>query len=272
MKVVFFGSGKFVLPILEVLRKNFDLVFIVTTTDHQLNKETIKKLKKMNAPFAVLANFGLIIPPKILNLFPKGIFNIHPSLLPKYRGPTPGQTAILNGDKMTGVTIIKLDEEVDHGPILGQVEEPILSDDTADTLYERLFKIGAKLLSQNIDKYINPHLINIKGQIKASPQNHSTATFTKRLTRQDGYFDIKNPPPPEQLDRMIRAYYPWPGAWTTLRVKGKGLRVKFLPGKKVQVEGRRPMSFKDFLNGYPEVKEQLPSFLSSFFSNTSCRV
>lgn len=275
MKIVFFGASKFVIPILEVLHKNFDLVLVVTTEKlstepvisyckenkipfilvKQFNNETIGQLKKANAPLAILAFFGLILPNNILNIFPLGIINTHPSLLPKYRGSTPVQTAILNGDKTTGITILKLDEKVDHGPILAKVEEKILNTDTAETLYERLFKIGAKILPQTINQYI-------KSRLRLSPQTHSKATFTKALTRQDGYFEInkslpagRQAPSPEVLGRMIRAYYPWPGVWSTLRVKGKGLRVKFLPGRKLQVAGRKPMRIKDFVNGYSEARE-----------------
>lgn len=290
MKVVFFGSSKFVLPILEVVRKNFDLALVVTTenpvsaskglalqgcpviaysiTHHipylsvkQFNNETIEQLNNVQAELAILAYFGLILPKEVLNVFSKGILNIHPSLLPTYRGPTPGQTAILNGDKKTGVTFIKLDEQVDHGPILVQIEEPILPTDTAETLYERLFAIGAKLLSQTINKYI-------KEEIKLSPQDHIRATFTKHLTRQDGFIDINNPPSKEVIDRMIRAYYPWPGVWGKWKMSAKGGSasggengkwkiVKFLPEQKIQVEGGRPMTYQDFVNGYPQARQLL---------------
>lgn len=249
MKIVFFGSGKYVGPIIEVLKRNFDLVLIITPANFEkLDIET--QIKNVRPEVGVLANFGLLIPPQILDLFARGILNIHPSLLPKYRGPSPAQMAILNNEKKTGVTIIKLDKEVDHGPILAQVEEPILPDDTAESLYERLFKIGSQLLPQTINQYI-------KGQIKLSEQNHKKATFTKVLTRQDGYVDLKNPPSPEKLERLIRAYYPWPGVWTELRIKNQELRIKFLPGGKIQVEGGKQMGYKDFLNGYPEAKEVL---------------
>lgn len=269
LRVVFFGASRFVIPILEVLRKNYNLSLVFTTErtgsdpvskyckNHaipcmaiaQFNNETIEQLRRRSAPLAVLSYFGLILPKRVLSVFELGIINIHPSLLSKYRGPTPVQTAILNGDKKTGVTIIKLDEKVDHGPILTQVEEEILPFDTAETLYERLFKIGAKMLSQTINKYI-------KRQIKVTSQDHSKATFTKPLTRQDGYFDISSPPSPQLLDRMIKAYYPWPGAWSKFKLQNSNFKiVKFLPEQKIQVEGGKPMSLKDFLNGYPETKE-----------------
>jgi len=262
MKVVFFGSSRYVLPIIEVLKNNFDLTLVVTT--EKQSADAVPKFclenkipyisissfddKKIGSEIGIVADFGLMIPSKILNAFEHGLLNIHPSLLPKYRGPTPVQAAILNGETKTGITIIKLDEEMDHGPILLQVEEPIAAFDTAETLYERLFKIGAELLSQNINKYI-------KGQIKLTKQDHSRATITARLTRKDGHIDITNPPSPEMLDRMIRAYHPWPGVWSKWQMaNGKWRIVKFLPEGRIQVEGKKPMSYKDFLNGYPEAK------------------
>ena len=286
-KIVFFGSSKFVIPILEVLRKNFDLKLVVTTENPKLNLASqgdalrswsvVKfcvenkisylsvsnlsdpnlklKIENLKLKIAVLADFGLIIPQQILNVFPMGIINIHPSLLPKYRGPTPVQTAILNGEKIMGVTIIKLDQEVDHGPILAQEEEKILASDTAESLYKRLFKKGANLLLKVLNKYL-------EGSLKSTPQNHREATFTKPLTRQDGYLDVSNAVTAvTKIDRMIRAYFPWPGTWTELKIKNHELRIKLLPNKKIQVSGKKPVSYKDFLNGYPQIKQQLEKLL-----------
>lgn len=272
VKVVFFGSSKFVIPILEVLNKNFELKLVITTeknsTDavpnycsknkilylsvQQFSNSTIKQLRKTKSPVAVLADFGLIIPKDVLNAFPKGIINIHPSLLPKYRGPTPVQTAILNGDKTTGVSIIKLDEEIDHGPILGQEKEEILSFDTSESLYKRLFEKGANLLIRVLPKYI-------KGYLNPMEQNHNNATFTKLLTREDGFVNLTSLTI-ENLKLKIRAYFPWPGVWTELRIKDKLLRIKLLPNQKLQVEGKKPMSYKYFINGYPEIGEKLLRF------------
>ena len=305
MKIVFFGSSKFVIPIIEVLRKNFDLALVVTTekfpTDPVLSYCNTNKIPSLSVSnlsdpnfirqlggstfefsLGVLASFGSIIPNEVLNLFPKGIINIHPSLLPRYRGPTPVQTAILNGDKKTGVTIIKLDKEVDHGAILFQTKENILPNDTNESLYERLFKLGAGSIVSTIELYL-------KGKIKLRKQNHAKATFTKRLTREDGYVDISKLNPFDKLrvghsaelsrshaersrsiktqnskllNRMIRAYYPWPGVWTRIGIRNNesGIRdkiLKFLPKKKIQVEGRKPMSYKDFINGYPKIGKEI---------------
>ncbi|RJQ37331.1 hypothetical protein C4559_03755 [Candidatus Microgenomates bacterium] len=200
--------------------------------------------------FLVVADYGLLLPKKLLDLPKYAPLNVHPSLLPKYRGPTPGQSAILNGDKETGVTIIKLDEQIDHGPILAQEVESILKSDTADVLYERLFKKGSGLITSII------RIIRVNKRMEEKPQDEEKATFTKKLSKQDGFIDLENLlPAGGKIDRMIRAYYPWPNAWTQLRIKNKELRIKFLPGKKVQVEGKNPMDYKDFINGYPDAKE-----------------
>lgn len=293
LKVIFFGSSKHVIPIIEVLKKNFDLALVVTTETPKpslalpsqtwrsypvikhcvgnkipylsisnLSDPNLKSLiLNLKSPLAVLASFGAIIPSEVLNLFPHGIINVHPSLLPKYRGPTPVQTAILNGDKTTGVTIIKLDEQVDHGPILAQVEEPIFESDTSESLYQRLFRLCSSSIVSTIELYL-------KGKIKLREQNHAEATFTKRLSRQYGYIDLQKTPKPEIIDRMIRAYYPWPGAWTQWKMSreagsrsagenGKWKIVKFLPEKKIQVEGKKPMNYKDFINGYPKIGKEI---------------
>lgn len=271
IKLVFFGSSKHVIPVIKVLKDNFELVLVVTTEQNSydaipfycltnkipcisvpdLSDSTlISQLSSLNSKIAVLAYFGLIIPQKVLNIFSKGIINIHPSLLPKYRGPTPVQNAILNRERVTGITLTKLDERVDHGPILVQKEEKILEDDTADTLYASLFEIGSDLIYQTIKQYI-------RDDLKPKEQNHSKATFTKLLQKNDGQIDIDNPPPPLKIDRMIRAYYPWPGVWTRSMINGKSSIIKFLPEKKLQIEGGKPMSYKDFINGYQQGKEIL---------------
>jgi len=284
MNIVFFGSSKYILPILEVLRKNFALSLVLTTENPNLTLQgdalqnypvvkycienkipyrSVTNLSDQNlksliinlkSPVAVLADFGLIIPKEILNVFPKGIINIHPSLLPKYRGPTPVQTAILTGDKITGVTIIKLDDKIDHGPLLRQEKEKILDTDTADILYKRLFEKGANLLPKILTEYLN-------GSLKLQTQNHKEATFTKALTRQDGFIDLSKLKI-ENLKLKISAYYPWPGVWTKWKMKnGKWKILKFLPNNKLQVEGKKPVSYKDFLNGYPQLKQQLRKLL-----------
>jgi methionyl-tRNA formyltransferase len=202
------------------------------------------RIQETMANIGIVADFGVLIPTQLLNVFPYGVLNIHPSLLPKYRGPSPVQSAILNGDRETGVTIIKLDKYMDHGPVVAQVKEEIRENDTAKLLYERLFRIGGQLLVKSLVRYENAQNLFI-------PQNHEAATFTKALTRDDGFLDLKNIyEGKEFFDKMIRAYYPWPGVWTKTTIKEKPVIVKFLPGKKIQVESGNEMTYKDFLNGY----------------------
>lgn len=267
-KIVLFGSSHYVLPILKRMQQHTDITLVVTTetkatdavpsfcnehnlsflTVHALNDQnSIDTIKQQHAEVAVLASFGLLIPQKVRDMFPKGIINIHPSLLPKYRGPTPVQSTILQNDT-PAVSLMLLDSKLDHGPILAQTETERNATDTAESLYLRLFTIGADMLIELLDKYM-------AGEISPKEQNHSSATYTDHLTRENGYIDSTNPPQPEELQKMIRAYHPWPGVWTKMELGGKERIVKLLPENKLQVEGKKPMNIKDFLNGYPRAKE-----------------
>lgn len=281
MKIVFLGTPPYVQCIKEELGKHFKLV------------DTLE-----GADLAVVASYGEILTKKQLDAPRYGCINVHPSLLPKYRGPSPIQAAILNGDKTSGLTIIKMDAEVDHGPIIYQEEITLSDTDNFDSLREKMFGRAAEILPQLIKDFI-------AGKITSRLQQHAAATYCNRLTRESGYFDLDNPPSPETLDRMIRAYYPWPGVWTKWGSKrqeagGKEKIVKFLPTPRhpesakgetkdlsrtiskrevplggmrgsneltdsfprrwrgqndnnflMQMEGKKAVSKKDFLNGYP---------------------
>ena len=209
----------------------------------------------------VVGFWGEIVKKEDLEKPKYGAINVHPSLLPKYRGPTPVPYTILNGETETGVSIIKMDEEVDHGPLLAQREFSIinyqfsngLGKPTTPELLQILWEMGADLLVEILPKYI-------AGEITAQEQDHSKATFTKKLTREDGLIDWKQNP--EYIDRQIRAFTPWPGAFTFL----KGKRVKILKahveqGKLVvdelQMEGKKATSMKEFALGYPEIAKWL---------------
>ena len=276
MRIVFFGAGRYVVPTLEMLKDNYDLALVVTTELGEMQAVpffcklykkdfiTVSKasdlisnfqLEGSNADLGVVANFGVMIPQNILDLFPLGVLNIHPSLLPKYRGPTPGQTAILNNEKETGVTIMKVDKAMDHGPILAQEKTFILPTDTAESLYNKLFKQGSSMLGNILTKYE-------QGGVLLREQNHDEATFTQMLKREDGFINPQNPPQKEELERIARAYYPWPGAWTTAKLvpQGPDKVIKFLPEGKIQVEGGKEMPYKDFANGYPLGKQLLSDF------------
>lgn len=199
---------------------------------------------------AILVAYGKIIPRDILSIPRYGFINVHPSLLPKYRGPSPIQSAILNGEEKTGITIILLDEKVDHGPLLAQKEVEIEKTDTHESLTEKLAEIGADLLIETLPYYIS-------GDLRPTPQNHKEATFTKHIKKSAGFVNLDNPPTSQTFDRMVRAFYPWPTVWTHLRLSsgGQAKIVKFLPEGKIQPEGKNPMTIKEFLNGYPQTKE-----------------
>lgn len=223
MKIAFLGTPDFVLPIKDGLAKHFELVDTLPEAD-----------------LGIIAAYGHILSMKELDTPKYGCINIHPSLLPKYRGPSPIQQAILNGDKETGITIIKMDAEVDHGPIIYQDTLELSDDDNFDTLSKKMFQLVVDILPKIIEDFAY-------GKIILKKQNDAIASFCDKLTRESGYFNIDNPPSADKLDRMIRAYYPWPGVWTRWNNK----IVKFLPNNILQMEGKKPISLKDFLNGYP---------------------
>ena len=206
----------------------------------------MEKLKNLKADLFVVAAFGKIIPRSIIESPKYKTLNIHPSLLPKYRGTAPIQNAILNGDRISGITIMQIDEKMDHGPILVQEEFELSDKDTTEILYNKMFQKGAEMLVRAIPEYLQNNL-------KPQPQDHSKATYTKMLKKEDGYFDINNPPSTQTLNRMIRAFYPWPTAWT----KWQSKIVKFLPNKAIQVEGKKPVYVKEFLNGYPNFPKNI---------------
>lgn len=278
MKVVFFGSSRYVIPTVQMLHNYFNLALVVTTEQgsqdpipfycktKKINFMSVRKsadlisssqIQEANASIAVVADFGLIIPEETIKSFPMGMINIHPSLLPKYRGPSPVQSAILNGEKTTGITLIQLDKYMDHGPIIESKKEEIKPDDTAKSLYERLFKIGTILLQKTLQKY-ETQTVNL------TPQDHEQATFTQMLTRDDGFMDFKTfSSNMEFFDKIIRAYYPWPGVFTRLRLSSalQEKIIKFIPNKRIQVEGGREIEYKDFINGYPDADKNLIEFL-----------
>ena len=281
MNIWFFGSDKYSQIVLKSLQQEPTIkISKLVSPDMMLD---IITAKERQPDVGILASFGAIVSPQILN-FPKhGILNIHPSLLPKYRGSSPVQTAILNGERQTGVTIIKMDEEIDHGPIVAQFTEEILPTDNSESLYFRLFSAGAEVLKTILSAYL-------EGRIKLREQNHAQATYTKKLTREDGFIPLEKLKEAimgnnaEIVDRQIRAYYPWPGTYTIIKFKSplRGIpsecqnskskinpkskiqnkRLKILKAHlenkklildQVQLEGKKPVSFKQFCEGYPAV-------------------
>lgn len=281
MKIIFFGTPQEVIPVLENLTKNFDVVAVVTTPDQKAgrkqlltpspvkvfakdhnipvlqpeNNTSLKSLiLNLKSDLFVVAAYGKIIPQDVLELPKHGAINIHPSLLPKYRGSTPIQSVLLNGDTKTGITFMKMDEHMDHGPILHQIPFTLEPTDTFGWLMQSTFAQAGQILPHVIQEYLS-------GNLEPQPQDDSKAIYTKIIAKEDGHIDLQNPPSSEQLDRMIRAYFPWPTVWTQTKIKNKEVRIKFLPKHQLQVEGKNPMNIKDFLNGYPEMKELITRIL-----------
>lgn len=272
-RVVFFGNTKYSLIGLEILHRELGIFSVVTIdgnptekfarensipiiTTKKLTEEVAGKLKKIGPDFFVVEDYGLILPLEVLNIPKILALNVHHSLLPKYRGASPAPSAILAGEKVTGVSIIRMTKDVDAGDILAQKEYSLSATDTTDSVLTILNKIGAELtidVIRNFGKFQN----------KARKQDESKATFTKFMKKDDGKIDLSSPPPPEKLDRMVRAYFPWPGVWFVCHSERneeshlEGKIIKLLPEQKIQVEGKSPMPYKDFINGYAEGSEIL---------------
>ncbi|MCX6009320.1 MAG: methionyl-tRNA formyltransferase [Chloroflexi bacterium] len=233
---------------------------------------TVEKLASFAPDLMVVAAFGQILPPEVLALPKFGCLNVHPSLLPRYRGASPIATAILQGDEITGVTIMLLDVGLDSGPILSQREVSISADDTTGSLTIKLAQTGAQLLMETLPLWID-------GRIQAQPQEESRASYSKVITKDDGEMDWRLPA--LDLWRRVRAFDPWPGCYAWWR--GKRLKLDKVvplygeksgePGKvialspsapatvgvetgdgvlgllRVQLEGKREMSAEEFVRG-----------------------
>ena len=173
-----------------------------------------EELAELAPDVIVVAAYGLFLPKATLDLPPLGCLNVHPSLLPKYRGPSPVAAAILRGDAETGVTLIRLDEGMDTGPILAQRETVIGSDEDGADLTVRLFGLGAELMVETLPEWA-------AGRVAAVPQDAAAATTTSLLKREDGEIDWSHDA--ARIARQVRAYQPWPGAFT--RWRGKLLKI-----------------------------------------------
>lgn len=268
LKFVFFGTSDFSVAILDILNKNnLRPNLIVTNPDRpkgrkliitpppvkvwaqkngieclqpeKLDNNTLEELKRENYDLFVVASYGSIIPKKILDIPCFGSVNIHTSLLPKFRGASPIESAILDSEKETGTTIIKMDEKMDHGDILAQESFELLKDMSAEELENRLANQGGELLIKTIQKLI-------KGKIKSIPQNHGKATFCGKIEKRDAeLFDNDSE---ETKYRKYLAYYKWPKVF--FFKNGKRLKVtkarfekdKFII-ERVIPEGKREMNF-----------------------------
>lgn len=194
----------------------------------------------------VVAGYGKLLPHRLLSKSRHGVLNVHPSLLPKYRGPSPIETQILNDVRDVGVSVILLDEETDHGPILAQKTFLLTGPQSRTTLEDLLWKEGGVLLAQSIIPYISGSLVPV-------PQNHAEATFTKKLEKEDGLIDLSGDAYRNYLKFL--AYERWPGVYFFVERNGKKVRVKIVEATfengifsvvRIVPEGKKEMSYVDF--------------------------
>ncbi len=176
---------------------------------------TVETLAAFSPDLIVVAAFGLLLPPEVLNVPKFGCLNVHPSLLPRHRGASPIAGAILSGDEITGVTIMIMDAGMDTGPILSQIKQPVSDEDTTGSLESKLAVLGAKLLVETIPQWI-------ERRIKPQPQDDSQATYTRIIKKEEGEIDWQLST--QELWRRIRAFDPWPGSYT----HWKGRRLKLI--------------------------------------------
>lgn len=248
IRVVFFGTPEIAVPFLKALHADgaFEVVAVVCQPDKPAGRgkkleappvkieaseygipvyqfptlkdaAVIDVLRVLNADMFVVFAYGKIIPQSILDIPPQGCVNVHPSLLPKYRGPSPIQAPILNGDAQTGITIMMMDAGMDTGPILAQEHLELDPRETAVTLADKISVQGPVLLVETLKRYIGNSLVPV-------PQDDSKATVTKLIEKDDGHIDWSKPA--VEIDRIVRAYLGWPSAWTIWQRHGLPVRLK----------------------------------------------
>lgn len=265
-RIIYFGTpAAATIPLGALLQASYQVVAVVTQPDRpfgrhgtptpspvktfaqahglaiwqpERSRDLAVALASSPADVGVLFSYGNILPTVVLEAFAHGILNLHPSLLPRYRGPSPVQQAILDGVAETGVTIIRLDEQLDHGPIVASAPTTIGPAETAAELLDRLVALGSQKLLEVLPRYL-------RGELKPVPQVEAAASWTKALQREDGQIDWQATA--VQLYRQWRAYQPWPGAftrWGPRRLKiitaavGQATPPGLPPGTVVEREGR----------------------------------
>jgi methionyl-tRNA formyltransferase len=312
LRVVFMGTPEFAVPALKALVLNqYEVVAVYTQPERPAGRgrapglppvknaaleagleivqprslkdaEEVAKLAAYRPDVIVVAAYGKLLPPPVLDTPQHGCLNIHPSLLPKYRGASPVAAAILAGDAHTGVSIMLLDHGLDTGPVLSREKVEILPGDTTGTLTGRLAEVAARMLPGVLEGWV-------RGEITPGPQDKAQASYTRPLTKEDGEIDWRQPA--VEIWRRVRAFQPWPGAFT--RWRGKRLEITAaapLPGNgnlspgtvvavdregaslgvvtgdgvlglvMVQQEGKKALSSSEFLRGQRQfVGAVLPS-------------
>lgn len=291
------GTPAITLPAFEVLAQDekFDIVAVYTQPDRpigrsdkpippavkisaqkhdiavyqpeKISETTIKQIESFNPDLIVVFAYSHLIPKDILEIPKYGCVNVHPSLLPKWRGASPVSFAILNGEKKTGVSYILMDEKLDHGPIIHQIEHDIPANITANQLTEDLATLAANNLRNILIDYI-------EGKLKPEPQDDSAATFSKEIKKEDGRINWNKSA--QKVINQINAFTPWPGTyciWQNKKLKiikamAESNNRKLEPGQakgsvvgtgsgsikllEVQLEGKKAMPIEKFINGYQD--------------------
>jgi len=300
VKVLYFGTPRFAVPTLElILQSSHPVVGVVTQPDrprgrgHHVTASPVKEValthgipvlqpthmkddawldqvRALGADIGVVAAYGRILPQSLLDIPPQGLINVHASLLPRWRGAAPIHRAVIAGDAVTGVTIMRVVLALDAGPMLAKVDTVIDAHDTSETLEERLAAAGGRLLVETLDRLA-------AGPIPEVPQDESLVTYAERLQRAESAINWTRPA--QAIDRQIRGLQPWPLAVGHLAGRAVGLLHSAVvsatqevaaPGTvilasgdnfhvacgqgvlaltRVKPEGRRPMAARDFLNG-----------------------
>ena len=302
MKIVFFGSSEFSIPVLEaILSSKYAVSQVITTPDRKKGRgqkiassivktfseerrlpvltpeklsmlEVVEKIKRAAPDFLIIASYGKMVPKSIFSIPKIASLNVHPSLLPKYRGASPIQSAILNGDTETGVSIAEVTSELDSGDIFAQMKTKIGENENAFELSDRLSKMAGKLLLEVIHQFE-------AGKISRTSQDSSKSVYAGKINKEAGKIDWRESA--IKIHNQIRAYYPWPGALTLFHGKrlkilkaqvvessakqektpgtilkidsGGGIQIQTQTGilelLRLQPEGRREMSASEFARG-----------------------
>lgn len=280
LRVVFMGSPDFALPPLTALNQAFNVVGVVTQPDRPAgrgrklqsppvktlaltyglpvlqpaslkNSEAFEQIQALSPDVIVVAAFGKILNENILKLPKYGCINVHASLLPRWRGAAPVQAAVLN-DEISGVTIMKMDQGLDTGPILNQQSTSITDEMTTGMLFDRLAQMGAELLVETLPGYV-------QGEINPRPQEEAEATYAPQLRKEDGRLDFNQPA--AFLARQVRAYNPWPGSYgyfngDLLKIfQAQAIQFEHaIPGKRYIVDSKPAWGTKDGLLVLDEVQ------------------
>lgn len=275
----FFGSSRMSVIVLDELKKQgLFPVSIITTPDKPQGRKQImtanvtkqwaeennipfyhpskfdeafvEVLKKENVDVFIVASYGKILPDYIINLPQAKTLNIHPSLLPQYRGASPLQSVIIDDTKNTGVSIMRIDEQMDHGPIVAQEKVHVNEWPIYDDFEEDMARRGARLVAKILPNWIS-------GRIPEQGQDHGKATYTKKFSKEDGLIDLSADP--YSNFRKIQAFHTWPQAFFMHEHDSKSIRVKITEAiyqneklilKKVIPEGGKEITWEDFERGY----------------------